>query len=229
MNKLKFSTVLLDADGTIFDFVGAEHDAILQTAKNFGFIPSDEDIEVYSKINLSFWKELEKGLVSKKELTVLRFIKWFEFLGINVDPVMFDYKYQDNLTLQGRVYPDTIDFLRKLSDICNIYVVTNGLSNCQRGRMENSSVKAYIKGMYISGDIGYEKPDVRFFDYVFSDLNIQNKDEVIIIGDSITSDMQGGKNAGITTCLYSRNKSLSSNTLCDYIITDYNQLFDIIF
>ncbi len=229
MNKSKFTDILLDADGTIFDFLGAEHDAIILTAKEFGFTPSDKEVDTYSSINLSLWKELEKNLITKKELTVLRFIKWFELLGVNADPVLFDKRYQANLTLQGRVYPDTLDFLKKLSEYCNIYIVTNGLSNCQRGRMQNSPVKDYINGMYISDDIGYEKPDVRFFDFVFNDLDIKNKGQILIIGDSITSDMQGGKNAGITTCLYSRNKTINPNSLCDFIITDYNQLFDIIF
>lgn len=228
MSKLRFSTVLLDADETVFDFLQGERISILATAKLFNIDVDDEDAKVYSSINASLWKELELGTVTRDELKILRFQKWFDYLGVLVDPVAFGRAYEDKLSESGVLFDDAEGFVKRLSELCRVYIVTNGLSKCQHGRMDTSPIKKYISGLFISEETGYAKPDKRFFDCVFSELRISDTSQVIILGDSLSSDMQGGRNAGIATCRYIRGGEAAPNPLCDYVITDYEQFFDIL-
>ena len=229
MSDSRFEIVLLDADETIFDFIASEKNALLRTASEFGLSPDENDTKVYSTINLSLWKQLELGTVSREELTILRFEQWLEYLcEFNINPIEFNMVYEDNLSKAGILFPGAENFVNKLSDSTSVYIVTNGTAKCQHGRMNTSPVKNHISGMFISEEIGFAKPDKRFFDVVIDSIGITSLSEVIIVGDSLTSDMQGGRNAGITTCLYCPSANVQNNPLCDYIITDYNQLFEII-
>ncbi|MBQ8001643.1 MAG: YjjG family noncanonical pyrimidine nucleotidase [Ruminococcus sp.] len=228
MPDFPFDAVLLDADETIFDFLEAEKESVLKTAQSFDINADEEDARIYSSINLSFWKQLEEGTVTREELKVLRFKKWFEFLGeLHTDPYAFAASYEDTLSRTGILLEGAEEFIKRLSALCPVYIVTNGLSKCQHGRMDKSPVRKYISGLFISEEIGYTKPDRRFFYKVFEAIGITERAKVIIIGDSLTSDMQGGRNAGIKTCRYSRFATVENNPLCDYTITDYNQFFDI--
>lgn len=229
MSDSRFEIVLLDADETIFDFIASEKNALLRTASEFGLSPDENDTKVYSTINLSLWKQLELGTVSREELTILRFEQWLEYLcEFNINPIEFNMVYEENLSKAGILFPGAENFVKKLSDSASVYIVTNGTAKCQHGRMNTSPVKNHISGMFISEEIGFAKPDIRFFDVVFDSIGITSLSEIIIVGDSLTSDMQGGRNAGITTCLYCPSANVQNNPLCDYIISDYNQFFQII-
>ncbi len=228
MPDFPFDVVLLDADETIFDFLKAEKLSVLKTASSFGITADDSDAEFYSSINLSFWKQLELGAITREELKVLRFVKWFEYLDIhNAEPIAFSKAYEDNFSQTGILFDGAEEFVRTLSELCSVYIVTNGPSKCQHGRMDNSSISKYISGMFISEEVGYTKPDKRFFDKVFDTLDINDRSKVIIIGDSLTSDMLGGRNAGIATCRYLPTGDTKKDPLCDYQISEYNQFFDI--
>ncbi|MDO5123490.1 MAG: YjjG family noncanonical pyrimidine nucleotidase [Eubacteriales bacterium] len=225
----KYTTVLLDADETIFDFKMSERLAILETCKVFGVSAADEDVSVYSEINASLWKELEKGALTRKELRLERFRRWFVYLSVsNVDIKAFDEYYATALGKAGVLFDDAEGFLEELSSFADIYIVTNGLTNTQNLRLNISGIGKYIKKMYVSETVGYAKPAVEFFEYVFSDLKITDKSKVIIMGDSLTSDMQGGKNAGIATCHYVRHGEKVQNSLCDYVVKNYKEFLDII-
>lgn len=226
MLKFPFEYVLLDADETIFDFKKAEKLAVLSTAESFSLRLSENDTEVYSQINMSFWKLLELGKVTRDKLKVLRFEKLFEHLGTSdINPQEFAKIYEDNLSENGILYDGALEFVRKLSEVSKVYIVTNGLKKCQHGRMDSSPIREFISGIFISEEIGYTKPDKRFFDAIFDTLGICDKSKVIIIGDSLSSDMQGGRNAGITTCRYSVSEQYEVNPLCDYTFSDYNEFF----
>ncbi|MBQ4105306.1 MAG: YjjG family noncanonical pyrimidine nucleotidase [Clostridia bacterium] len=230
MSNTRFDTILLDADETIFDFLQAEKISLLDTAEKFGISATDSDAKKYSEINLSLWKKLELGAVSREELKVLRFKEWFDYMGVeNICADDFCKHYEQKLGNTGILLDGALDFVQKLSMHCNVYIVTNGTAVCQEGRMKNSPVREYIKGMYISEKIGFSKPDKRYFDYVFKDIGITDFSRVIIVGDSLSSDMQGGKNAGIATCLYLRNEDNPRSDLCDYAISEYSAFWDILF
>ncbi len=229
MNNQKFRIVLIDADDTIFDFKKAEYSAFKKTLNSFGADCTDKDVEVYSNINLSCWKELEKGTLSRNELQYKRFELWFDYMGLRLDAKAFNEIYVPSLGEFGYLIDGAEEFLRKLSNICDVYIVTNGMTITQESRFEKTIIKPYIKKLFVSESIGYSKPDKAFFDFCINEIGEADRSEYIIIGDSLSSDMQGGRNAGISTCLFSRDKKIPSHPLCDYVISDYNSFFDILY
>ena len=228
MNKSGFEIVLVDADDTIFDFKKAEYHAFKKTLNSFGKDCTDEEVEIYSAINIKHWKDLEKGVIDRETLKVHRFQEWFDYMGFDIDAKAFNNIYAPSLGNYSFLIDGAEEFLKKLSSICDVYIVTNGLTETQTRRFVSSSVKEFVKGIYISEAIGYSKPDKMFFDYCIDEIGESDRLKYIIIGDSLTSDMQGGKNAGIATCRFAFDGRLSFSPLCDYEITDYNEFFDII-
>lgn len=226
-----YDVVLLDADETVYDFRLAEKTAIGKTLQAFGVDPTDEVIALYSTGNLWCWKALERGEITRDELKERRFAMLFDRLGREpVDFSAVNDMYERNLSYCGFMLPGATEFVKKLHSDCDvkIYMATNGLTVPQTGRFERSGIKPYVDGVYISEQIGVSKPDKAYFDYIFSDLGITDKSRTIILGDSLTSDMQGGRNAGITTCRYLRGAEPDGDPLCDYEIKTYDEFFDIL-
>lgn len=228
MNKPKYEIVLADADDTLFDFKKAEYSAFKMTLNHFGEDCTDDDVELYSKINLKYWKQLEKGLIDRETLKLSRFKEWFSILGFNLDAKAFNEFYTRALGNFGILIDGAEEFLKKLSSVCDVYIVTNGLTTSQLGRFEKSSIKQYIRKIYISESVGYSKPAKEFFDHCINDIGEYDRSKYIVLGDSLTSDMQGGRNANIATCCFSMDKSITNSPLCDYEITDYDSFFEVL-
>lgn len=228
MSKPEFPIVLVDADDTIFDFQKAEYHAFKKTLNYFGKDCSDADVALYSQINLKHWKELEKGTIDRETLKVHRFEEWSSLMGVSLDAKAFNQMYAPSLGDFSFLIDGAEEFLKKLSTICDVYIATNGLTVTQTKRFIKSSIKPYIKKMYVSESIGYSKPDIEFFDFCFNDIGEYDRSKYIILGDSLTSDMQGGRNAGIKTCRFCRDGKVTESPLCDYEITDYSQFFDVL-
>lgn len=226
-----YDIILLDADETVYDFLLAEKTAVSRTLSHFGVDVTDEVVSLYSACNLWCWKALERGELSRDDLKPHRFQMLFDCIGR--DPVDFravNEMYESNLSQCGFMLPGATEFVKKLHEDYDvkIYLATNGLTIPQTGRYFRSGIDRYVDGIYISEQIGASKPDKAYFDYIFADLGITDKSRVIILGDSLTSDMRGGRNAGITTCRYLRGAEPDGNPLCDYEITEYDQFFEII-
>lgn len=200
--------LLWDLDGTLLNFKAAEAAAIRSLFKDFGFGPcTDEMIRTYARINDAYWKKLERGEMAKPEILVRRFADFFA--GEGLDPAQalaFNQRYQ--LALGDTiVFCDEGDcIVQDLKGRIPQYGVTNGTLAAQTKKLERSGLGALFDGVFISDQIGYEKPDVRFFTPVFAQLAEDvpgiTKEEILIIGDSLTSDMLGGIRAGIRTCWY---------------------------
>ena len=228
--RKRFDTVLLDADDTVYDFKLAEKTAVSRTFERFGVEPTDDTVSLYSAINLSCWKALERGELSRDALKPTRFKMLFERVGAEpADYEAVNAIYESNLSRCAFLLDGALDFVRRLSEHCGIYLATNGLTVPQTGRFDRAAIKPYVDGIYISEQIGVSKPDKGYFDYIFKDLGISDKSRVIILGDSLTSDMLGGRNAGITTCHYLAGSEPSGSDLCDYEISGYDEFFDILF
>ena len=228
---LRYDIVLLDADETIYDFRLAEKTAVSETLRAFGVEPTDRVIDLYSEGNLSCWKALERGELTRDQLKPLRFRMLFERLSLPpVDFRAVNDRYEHELSLCGFLLPGAEDFLKKLRSISGvrIYLATNGFVIPQQGRYRRSGVDKYMDGIYISEQVGASKPDPAYFDSLFSDIGVVDRSRAIILGDSLTSDMLGGRNAGITTCLYLNGRQHVQSPLCDYQISDYDGFFDII-
>ena len=228
--RKRFDIVLLDADETVYDFKLAEKTAVSRTLASFGVTPTDDVVQKYSEINLGCWKALERGELSREDLKSTRFRKLFEAVGADTaDYEAVNATYESNLAECSFLLEGALEFVKKLHEHCKIYLATNGLTVPQTGRFDRAAVKPYVDGIYISEQIGVSKPDKGYFDYIFRDLNITDKSRVIMVGDSLTSDMLGGRNAGLTTCHYLAGAEPSGSDLCDYEISEYDEFFDILF
>lgn len=228
--KCRFDVVLLDADETIYDFKRAEAYALEKTLEYYGVEFTAQILSRYSEINLLMWKALERGEVSREELQPKRFEMFFSEIGIfDIDFKAVNDYYLYNLSQTSFMIDGATEFVKELHKYCKIYIATNGLSVAQNGRLKNSPIKNDVDGMFISEEIGFAKPDKAYYDFIFKKLDIRDKSRVIMLGDSLTSDMQGGKNAGITTCLFSRSGEFGESDLYDYAICEYNKFFDILF
>lgn len=226
-----FDIVLLDADETVYDFKRAEKTAVSLTLRHFGVDPTDQTIALYSEGNLWCWKALERGEITRDELKATRFRMLFERLGAEpVDYFCVNDRYEQELSLCGFMLPGATEFVRRLHEDCGVkvYLATNGLTVPQTGRYVRSGIDRYVDGIYISEQVGASKPDPAYFDYIFRDLGVTDRSRTIILGDSLTSDMQGGRNAGITTCRYLGGGEPTHSPLCDYEIGSYEEFFPIL-
>lgn len=228
--KLKFDIVLADADDTLFDFRYSEERAFKSTMKYYNVDYSDETYKMYSEINLSYWKKLERGEITKEQLKRLRYQDLFDRIGVKgIDTYEVNEMFLSNLSKESKLIDGAFDFVKKLHQYTKIYIITNGLIKAQTGRLKSSGLEEYVDGMFISEAIGYSKPSVEYFNYVFDKIDLVDKERIIVLGDSLTSDIQGGKNAGIATCKFNRDGINVDSDLCDYQINSYDEFFDIIF
>lgn len=227
--QVKYTTVLIDADETLLDFTKSQEEALKNTLRINGYPWSREINEIYSDENLKLWKKFERGEVTRARLKIERFENFFRILGIEgADIEKINRDYVDCLSACGFINDGALELCKTLCGACGLYIATNGLRKAQEGRLERSGLKPYIDGMFISDVVGFQKPSKEYFDFIFSTLGITDKSKVIILGDSLTSDMQGGRNAGITTCLFDPLDQVAlPHPLCDCKIrnlTDFARL-----
>lgn len=196
--------ILWDIDATLLNFLAAEKAAIRFCLKKHGLGEcTDEMIGRYSKINRRYWEMLERGEMSKPEILVNRFKEFFTTEGIKTNcEEAFNSSYQIALGDTICFNDDGYELLKKLQGKYRQFVVTNGTFVAQERKLKKSGLGELVEEVFISELVGYEKPSVEFFEKVFEKTGDCKKDEIIIVGDSLTSDMRGGNNAGILTCWY---------------------------
>lgn len=201
--------ILLDLDQTLFDFKKAEANAISKTMQKLGVTPTAFLISRYSEINDGMWKMLERGEITRDRLLVKRFEVFFDEQGVAADHNETRAFYEKTLG-QGHFFMDGAEeLLDALYKKYRLYLVSNGTASVQKGRLESSGIEKYFDGIFISQTVGFNKPDVRFFEKVFESIPDFKKEETVIIGDSLTSDIQGGINAGIKTVWFAEGKENS--------------------
>ena len=197
--------ILFDLDDTLLDFHRAEAEAIRYTLKEFGIDPTDENVKLYSKINRSCWAKLETGEYTREEVLHRRFDILFDTLGISGDSHETQKLYEYRLSL-GAYYLDGAEaLLEEIYGKYRLYLATNGIVNVQSRRIKDSGIGKYFDGIFVSERIGYNKPDKRFFDSAFAEIPDFKHTETVIIGDTLTSDIKGGLNAGIKTVFFNPN------------------------
>ena len=228
--KKMFKTVLFDLDDTIFDFQKAEHEALKKTLFKFDIEPTEQTMELYSKINKRQWQLLEEGKFTRAEICVRRFKLLFEKLGLNCSPEDVNEEYKKLLGIGHYFIPGAQELLEGLWQKFDLYIVSNGNLSVQQGRLASADISKYFKEIFISEEIGADKPCVEFFNYCFSQIPDFKKEETIIIGDSLTSDIRGGNNAGITTCWFNPHRKESmADVRIDYEISDLSEIPGILY
>lgn len=191
--------VLFDLDDTLFDFHKAEKIALTKTLVHFGIDPTEETLALYSTINAAHWKRLELGEISREEVKVGRYRELFKTIGVECDPVKATAYYESMLAIGHYFMPGAPELLEELYGKYRLYIVSNGTAKVQEGRIGSSGIKKYMDGIFISQLLGANKPDKQFFDICFAEIPDFSLSETVIIGDSLSSDIKGGINAGITT------------------------------
>ena len=196
--------ILWDIDGTLLDFLAAEKAAIRRCFELFNLGEcSDAMLADYSAINLRYWEMLERGEMSKPRILVERFKTFFAKYDLNVGVAeAFNAEYQIRLGDTIAFYPTALETVRALKGVLSQYAVTNGTKTAQTRKLERSGLGKLLDGVFISDCIGAEKPSKAYFDAVFAAIGSPARDEVLIVGDSLTSDMRGGVDAGIKTCWF---------------------------
>ena len=226
---MKYTILLFDADDTLFDFQKSEKIALEETLAAYGLGNNKEATNLYHAINKQLWMDFEEGKVSKTVLKVKRFTDLFKQLGMQGDGTACSELYVENLSKGNYLLPDALKLCQELSRECRLYLVTNGIAKVQHARFDASEVKPYFSDIFVSEESGYQKPQVEYFDYVFDRIPDFHKEQALLIGDSLSSDMQGGLNAGVDTCWFNPNHCENSKQLsCTYEIDDLKQIFDIV-
>ncbi len=219
--------ILWDVDGTLLDFSAAERAAIRSLFSEFGLgVCTGEMLARYSRINVLFWQRLERNELAKSQVLLGRFEQFFGEYGI--DPQIapaFNEKYQLRLGDTIVFRDDSLNIVRSLKGRVRQYVVSNGTVSAQTKKLERSKLGELMDGVFLSEELGIEKPNSGFFEKVFDVIRPVDRSTVMIVGDSLTSDIQGGMNAGIKTCWYNpEGKSLPETYRADYVIADLHEL-----
>ncbi len=218
-------TVFLDIDDTLLDFHRAEALAIRTALTRFGIEPSEENVKRYSAINRSCWERFEKGEITRESVLTTRFEILFAEMGVEFSPDEAQRIYEYELGSYHFYIDGAENMLKEICDKYDLYITTNGISVVQNRRIADSGIAKYFKGIFISEEIGFNKPQKEYFDAIFEEINGFDKDKAIIVGDSLSSDIQGGINAQIKTCWYNpKDLPTKCGITPDYILSDITKL-----
>lgn len=217
--------VLFDLDDTLFDFHKAEKMALTKTLVHFGIDPTEETLALYSTINAAHWKRLELGEISREEVKVGRYRELFKTIGVECDPVKATAYYESMLAIGHYFMPGAPELLEELYGKYRLYIVSNGTAKVQEGRIGSSGIAKYMDGIFISQILGANKPDKQFFDICFAEILDFSLSETVIIGDSLSSDIKGGINAGIITVWFNPKGIENDNDIKpDYTIKELSEV-----
>ena len=206
--KNKYTTILFDADNTLLDFSKSERNSLIKTMEDYGVPVTEENIKTYVKINDALWKKLERKEITKPELKQVRFRMFFDSIGFSFsgDALEVNEHYLGLLSRCGY----TMDGAETLSKMLaekgyELYIVTNGVAKTQAQRLEKSGLLPYFKDVFVSEAIGIPKPDRKFFEYVLKRINEKDNRKIVVIGDSLSSDIRGAENSGLDSIWLNNN------------------------
>lgn len=226
---MRYQTLLFDVDDTLLDFHAAEDQALrkLFASENMALTP--EMKTAYQKMNLGLWEEFEKGQITRQQVTENRFGRLFQQFGIAVDSSALEQRYRSFLNEGHQLLGNSRQIIADLAQKADLYVVTNGVSKTQYRRLTDAQLLPYFKDIFVSEDTGYQKPMPEYFDYVFRRIPHFTKEETVIIGDSLTSDIKGGANVGIDSIwLNPGKKALMAGITPTYEISRLEELYQIL-
>lgn len=195
-----FEFLFLDLDDTILDFHKAEHIALSKTLEQFGLTPTEAVLSRYSRINKDHWERLERGELTRAQVLSGRFLVLFQEMGYQVDPEQVARTYEKNLSVGHYFLPGAEAAVDALSKKYRLFLASNGTASVQKGRMTSANLYRFFEKVFVSQEIGHNKPAKEYFDACFAQIPGFDKSKAIIVGDSLTSDILGGINAGIATC-----------------------------
>ena len=195
-----YKYLFLDLDDTILDFHKAERIAIGRVMEHYGVEPTEERRARYHEINKWHWHQLELKAMTRDEVLEGRFAMFFDELGITVDKFAVARLYEEYLS-QGHFFlPGAEEAVEALHKKYRLFLASNGTASVQKGRMTSANLYRFFEISFVSQEIGHNKPSREYFEAAFARIPGFQKEKCLMVGDSLTSDILGGINAGIDTC-----------------------------
>ena len=226
---MAYSIALFDADNTLLDFTRAEQEALCECLAARGLPTDNRTVSRYSAINDRHWKMLERGETTRDRLKVDRFADFFAEVGYQGDPAAMAEDYVSALSRQTHLLDGALELIQALYGKCRLYIVTNGITSVQKSRFGSCPLAPYFDACFISEEMGCAKPEKRFFDLVAASIPNFVPSEAIVIGDSLSSDILGGINAGLDTCWYDpAGKPAPSDMTITHTVTRLNEILTIL-
>ena len=226
---MPYPYLLFDADNTLFDFDQAERNAHLLLCRAHGLAFSEEGYQLYHKCNADLWRDFDRGLCTKEYLLVERFRRYLAITGERADPEALNRDHLRALGEGAMLLPGAEELCRVLSRDHRLYLLTNAVASVQKARFANSAIVPYFQGVFISEEVGVGKPDSAYFDYVFHAVPGLARDNALVIGDSLTSDIQGANNAGLPCCWFNpKGQPRPQGLRIDYEIRALEELYAIV-
>lgn len=217
--------VFLDLDDTILDFHKAEQVALTNALIHFGIEPTQSTLDLYHRINKAQWERLERGELTRDEVKVERYRILYSNLGIGLSPKDTTIYYESQLAIGHYFIDGALDLLEQLHSKYSLYIASNGAKKVQNSRLASAGIEKYFDNIFISENLGYNKPDKRFFENCFEYIDNFDKSKAVIIGDSLTSDIKGGKNAEIKTIWYNPKRIANKTDVKpDFEVSDLSQI-----
>ena len=220
--------LFLDLDDTILDFHKAERIALSKTIRDFGVEPTEAVLNLYHGINKWHWEQLELGKLTREEVLVNRFGVLFEKLGKQVDAVSCARAYEQNLSIGHYFLPGAEEAVDRLSKKYRLFLASNGTASVQKGRMTSANLYRFFETVFVSQEIGHNKPSKAYFDACFAAIPGFDREKAMIVGDSLSSDIKGGINAGLKTVWVNPEHKSCGDIKPDYEIETLSQLEELL-
>lgn len=223
---MRYQTLLFDLDSTLFDAETSEDAAFDETLRLGGVDDPVGYRNIYNTINSALWAAVERGEVTPTVVRNLRFEQLVEQAGLDADPRLLADTFVNGMGAYGELYDGAREVLEQLSGRASLGLVTNGLSEVQRTRVDRLNLAPFFDAIVVSSEVGVAKPAPGFFDVVFERLGWPPKDTALIVGDSLTSDMRGGHDYGLATCWYNPDRKQVDDL--DIVTHEINDLAELI-
>lgn len=224
---MKYKTLLWDIDGTLLNFEKSEEMSMHRCLEKYNVSITEAQFENYKNINKECWKAIEKDHTRRKELMAKRFNDFFKQLNVEIEGDLFNEEYQKALGTYYYLNDGALEVIQTLKPLCRQYAASNGSTTAQMGKLKGTGLYDLFDGLFISEQIGYEKPDVAFFNYIQQKVNY-DPTSTLIIGDSLTSDMQGGINSHIDTCYFNPYRNKNEQVHTTYEISQLKDILKIV-
>jgi len=224
----RYSHVLFDFDLTLFDTRTSIDSAIRTTLVAAGHADDDETVAQFNRINQDLWGAVEGGKLLPDALHPERFRKLVAELDSDADPEAMADDFAAGLVRHGDLYRGVRRCLHVLAASVPVALVTNGLASIQRGRLDRLGIAAVFAAVAISDELGVAKPDPEIFDTVLGQLGDPDRSRVLMVGDSLPSDIAGGREAGLATCWLAASDAADPAPAPTHRIADLTEVVGIV-
>lgn len=224
---MKYTTLLFDLDDTLLDFGKTESFAMERLFADYGIAPTQENKRIYVELNKAKWRALEKKEITREELFKTRFTEFFALMNIDADGIKANSEFISYVSQGSYLIDGALETCRILHENYRIFIITNGSKKAQHGRLTGSPLMEYIDGVFISEEIGFVKPEKGYFEYVLNSIEEKDKSRILVIGDSLDSDIAGALNSGLDCC-WLNNSSEHKENYANYEIFNIMQVLEIL-